>query len=73
MENNADIAGSREAGQRGAQRPSGYRWLMCHATELPVSPAVLNSGLPGMVALLAAVTWYAVLHSPAVAGRLLPQ
>ncbi|MGI8610492.1 MAG: hypothetical protein ACR2MY_14920 [Candidatus Dormibacteria bacterium] len=55
------------------EKQIGYRWLICHAVELPVSPQVLNSGLPGLVALLAALTWYAVLHAPAAAGRLLPQ
>ena len=41
--------------------------------ELPVSPVILNSGLAGLVALVAALLWYGFLHTPAVAGRLLPQ
>ena len=54
-------------------RPIGYGWLLRHLAELPLSPAVLNSGLAGIVALVAALAWYTVLHAPAMAGKLLPQ
>lgn len=51
----------------------GYSWLMSHATELPLSPAIMNAGLAGVVALVAALAWSAFAHAPAVAGKLLPQ
>lgn len=46
-------------------------WLVSHTAELPVSPAVLNAGLAGMVALVVAAAWYAVLHAPTSVARLI--
>jgi hypothetical protein len=48
-------------------------WLMGHIAELPLSPAVMNAGVAGMVALVAVAAWYAVFHSSASVARLFPQ
>lgn len=56
----------RYSANQAAQGPVGYRWLVFQAYELPVSPAVLNLGLAGVLALVAALAWHAL-------GRLLPQ
>jgi|GEM_PF-6707041 len=56
----------RNSAHQAARGPIGYHWLVCHAMELPVSPAVLNLGLAGVLALVAALAWHAF-------GRLLPQ
>ena len=56
----------RYSANQASRGPVGYRWLVFHAYELPVSPAVLNLGLAGVLALVAALAWHAL-------GRLLPQ
>lgn len=48
-----------------------HGWLVIHTAQLPISPAVLNAGLAGMVALVAVAAWYAVLHAPASTVRLI--
>jgi type IV secretory pathway VirB3-like protein len=46
-------------------------WLVSHTAQVPMSPAVLNAGLAGVIALMAVAAWYAVLHAPALVARLI--
>jgi hypothetical protein len=41
--------------------------------QLTLSPAVLNSGLPGLLALVAAAAWYGIVHAPTSLSRLVSQ
>ena len=56
----------RNSANEAPQGLLGYRWLVCHAIELSVSPAILNAGLAGVLALVVALAWHAF-------GRLLAQ
>ncbi|MFN2465347.1 MAG: hypothetical protein ABR598_03675 [Candidatus Dormibacteria bacterium] len=59
-------------GHRAARRME-YGWLISRATAMPLSPALLNSGLVGLIALAGALAWYAVVNVPAHLGRLVTQ
>ncbi|HEY8739099.1 MAG TPA: hypothetical protein VIN56_00720 [Candidatus Dormibacteraeota bacterium] len=56
-----------------AARPNGYGWLISRATAMPVSPALLNSGLVGILALVGALAWYGLAHSHTALARLVSQ
>ncbi|MDQ6747276.1 MAG: hypothetical protein M3010_04110 [Candidatus Dormibacteraeota bacterium] len=56
-----------------AARPAGYGWLISRATAMPLSPALFNSGLVGVVALAGALAWYALTQTPATVARLVSQ
>jgi hypothetical protein len=49
------------------------RRLQNQLAQLSLPPAVLNSGLAGVLALAAAAGWYAIVHAPSSLSRLISQ